>query len=56
VSAGEDKTVRVWDSRSFKLLATLEGHRDSVMCLAVSPDGRSLAAGSKEEIRVWKLK
>jgi WD40 repeat protein len=44
-SAGGDKTVRVWEVKSGRLLATLEGHSEAVTSVAFSPDGRRLASG-----------
>ena len=33
--------------------ATLYGHTTSVNCVAVSPDGKHVASGSENEIRIW---
>jgi WD40 repeat protein/serine/threonine protein kinase/tetratricopeptide (TPR) repeat protein len=47
ISAGTDGTVRIWDPRTGRLIRTLKliNKSDAVRCVAVSPDGRSLAAG-----------
>ena len=40
-SAGDDRTVRLWDMRTHKPLgAPLRGHGDAVKSVAFSPDGR----------------
>ena len=53
-SAGDDKTVRVWDAASGALQATLTGHTDRVWAVAWSPDGTRLAsAGDDKTVRVW---
>ena len=46
-SGGEDKTVRLWDAKTRKLLKTLERHTGRVNALAFSPDGKTLASGSR---------
>ena len=39
-----------------KCVATLEGHRDYVSCVAVHPTGKFLATGSKDNtVKLWQL-
>ncbi|HEX6464945.1 MAG TPA: c-type cytochrome domain-containing protein, partial [Vicinamibacterales bacterium] len=45
VSAGADRTIKVWDARSLHETQTFEPQPDWVMGLALSRDGRWLAAG-----------
>jgi WD40 repeat protein len=53
-SGGEDKTVRVWDTRFGQETITLTGITDSVNGVAWSPDGERIAAGLMDgTIKVW---
>lgn len=55
VSAGRDG-VSLWDTASGKELRRFEGHRWEVRCLALSPDGKTLATGGSDStLRLWDL-
>ena len=56
VSGGSDGTVRVWDSSGRQAPEVKIGKGGSVHCVAISPDGRWLAAGDAGGgLRLWEL-
>jgi WD40 repeat protein len=55
-TAGEDKTVRIWDTTTGKEVKSLAGHEHGVMNVAFSPDGKFLASGTEEEWKLWDAK
>ena len=55
-SAGEDSTVKVWDSRSGEIVRSFRGHTGLVGCLTFSRDGRRLISGSRDRtIKFWDV-
>jgi WD40 repeat protein len=56
-AAAADHTVRVWDGRDGRPVATLKGHTDWVLDLGFSPDGRTLLTASDDDTaRLWDVK
>jgi RNA polymerase sigma factor (sigma-70 family) len=51
--AHRDKSVHLRDAESGVLLRAVEGHETQVTCLAFSADGKVLAAGSGDAIKLW---
>src|SRR5262245_33530969 len=53
-SGSFDKTVKLWDAASGKVLHTLKGHENQVFGVAFNNDSTMLASGSQDKtIRLW---
>lgn len=48
-SASSDKTVRLWETDTGKMLRVLDHHRDNVTSISFSPDGKTIASGSLDK-------
>jgi eukaryotic-like serine/threonine-protein kinase len=57
VAAGlGDRTIRVWELATGRVLDVLRGHTDLVLDVAFSPDGKLLASSSYDRTaRIWQL-
>jgi WD40 repeat protein len=50
----DECSIKIWDAKTGKLVATLKGHTDTVRCLAWTKDGKILISGSFDSsIRTW---
>jgi WD40 repeat protein len=52
-TAAWDRTVRVWDPASGRLIAALDGGPGALECVGFGPDGRIAAAGRDRVVTVW---
>ncbi len=56
LTAGDDKTARLWDAVTGRPLGQAMEHQDAVVSLAFSPDGKTILTGSDDKkIRLWEL-
>jgi len=56
VSAGWDKSVKVWNLTNCRIRYNLYGHEGYLNCVTVSPDGSLCASGGKDTMaRLWDL-
>jgi WD40 repeat protein len=57
-SASDDKTVKIWDTKTGECLKTFkeEGHTERVWTVAFNHDGTKLASGSEDKtIKIWSV-
>ncbi|MEH2171168.1 MAG: trypsin-like peptidase domain-containing protein [Nostoc sp.] len=55
-SGSGDKTIKIWNLSTGKVINTLKGHSSWIKSVAISPDGRTLASGSGDKtIKIWNL-
>jgi small GTP-binding protein len=56
-SGGEDRTVKLREVSTGKLLHTLEGHTEHVWSVAFDPQGEMLASGSADKtVKLWEVR
>ncbi len=56
LSGSGDKTLKLWEIASGRLVRTFEGHINTVKCVAFSPDGRLALSGSYyNTLKLWEI-
>ncbi len=55
-TGSRDKTAKVWDSESLKLLGSLKGHKKSVWDVKFSPwDQLVITSSADTTLKVWNI-
>jgi WD40 repeat protein len=59
ISGGLDQTINVWNAKSHALIRKLEGHREPVKTVALSPDNRYVVSGGQNgpdgDLCLWDI-
>lgn len=56
VTAGWDKTIKVWDSQTMQLRNTFVGHSSQINTISMAPKGQLMAsAGHDGNILIWQI-
>ena len=54
-TASRDKTAKVFDAETGKLLATYSEHKMPVRAVAFAPDGKSVISAGGSRIHIWNV-
>ena len=56
ISGSQDKDIRIWDMKESVFIGKLEGHKKTILALAISLDEEILVSSSEDRtIRTWNL-
>jgi WD40 repeat protein len=53
-SGNTDRSIRIWDAKTYSLARSIFGHAKGVSALAFSPDGHEFASGGADHVvKIW---
>ncbi|MHA2125544.1 MAG: NosD domain-containing protein [Promethearchaeota archaeon] len=56
ISGSHDKSIKIWELATGKLVRTLEGHEKYVTSIVLSPDGKHVISGSNDKtVKIWEF-
>jgi WD40 repeat protein len=56
LAAAHYHTVSIWNLDSRAVIGELKGHTEEICALAISPDGKTIASGGRDQtVKVWDL-
>jgi WD40 repeat protein len=48
--------IKIWDMNTYTLKNTLYGHKEAILALTISQNGKMLASGSQDNtIKLWNM-
>ncbi|MBD2441572.1 PQQ-binding-like beta-propeller repeat protein [Nostoc sp. FACHB-110] len=63
-SVSDDNSIKIWDVGTGKLISTLKGHRNAILSVIFSPNGKTIASASgrtlnavsnENSIKIWNV-
>jgi ribosome assembly protein 4 len=54
-SCSKDSTIKIWNTRAFKVIITLSGHVGAVNCIRWGGQGRLYSGSQDKTIRIWDV-
>lgn len=55
VSAGQDKTIKLWDIENKKPVCSLSGHKSMIWCIGEVEGGKLISGSSDNTLKIWDL-
>ena len=56
MSCSWDKSLKIWDLETGRLVHSLQGHKNWIHCVSFSPNGDQIASGSEDKIiKIWNM-